>query len=70
MKRIVKPESVENVDSQPSTSTAPSQRLPSLRSPRDLTLSAYCKKILNPKASKIKKIYIPNLNVQRNKPTE
>lgn len=67
MKRIVKPESVENVDTQPSTSTAPSQRLPSLRYPRDLTLSAYCKKILNPKASKI---YIPNLNVQRNKPSE
>uniref|UniRef100_A0A1B6GS45 DNA-directed RNA polymerase III subunit RPC4 n=1 Tax=Cuerna arida TaxID=1464854 RepID=A0A1B6GS45_9HEMI len=57
-----------NIKTEPGTSTTPViQRLPSLRPPRDLSLSAYSLPNLN--QSKNKKVYVPNLNVQRIKPT-
>uniref|UniRef100_A0A1B6KUG5 DNA-directed RNA polymerase III subunit RPC4 n=1 Tax=Graphocephala atropunctata TaxID=36148 RepID=A0A1B6KUG5_9HEMI len=56
------------IKTEPGTSTTPViQRLPSLRPPRDLSLSAYSLPNLN--QSKNKKVYVPNLNVQRIKPT-
>lgn len=56
-----------NIKTEPGTSTTSvRQRLPSLRPPRDLSLSAYSQKP-NLNQNKNKKIYIPNLNVQRNK---
>lgn len=56
---------------EPGTSKPPvQQRLMSLKPARDLSLSAY-RNVVNPNASILKsKIYIPNLNVQRNKPSE
>lgn len=59
------------IKTEPGTSSSPVlQRLPSLRPPRDLSLSAYSQKLSNLSLQKNKKIYLPNLNVQRNKPVE
>lgn len=57
-----------SIKSEPGTSTTlVMQRLPSLRAPRDLTLSTYSQKIPNLNQAKNKKVYLPNLNVERNK---
>lgn len=62
------------IKTEPGTSESPvSQRLPSLRPPRDLSLSAFGQRLppnLIGNQSKSKKVYVPNLNVQRNKTAE
>lgn len=56
---------IENIKTEPGLGPAPATtRLPSFRMPRDLTLGG------NIKHEKPKKIYIPNLNAQRNKNKE
>uniref|UniRef100_A0A1B6CWU7 DNA-directed RNA polymerase III subunit RPC4 n=1 Tax=Clastoptera arizonana TaxID=38151 RepID=A0A1B6CWU7_9HEMI len=62
------------IKTEPGTSeSSTSNRLPSLKPPRDFSLSAFGQKLppnlINNK-SKNKKVYIPNLNVQRNKNSE
>lgn len=62
------------IKSEPGTSAATlaTQRLPSLKPPRDLSLSSFGQGRLPPNLvqTKNKKVYIPNLNVQRKRPTE
>lgn len=62
------------IKTEPGTSAAglATQRLPSLKPPRDLSLSSFGQGRLPPNLvqTKNKKVYIPNLNVQRKKPTE
>ncbi|XP_075232657.1 RNA polymerase III subunit C53 isoform X2 [Lycorma delicatula] len=58
------------IKAEPGTST---QRLPSLRGPRDLSLSPFSTKLLpnvNQDQAKNKKIYLPNVNVKRNRQRE
>ncbi|XP_039294481.1 DNA-directed RNA polymerase III subunit RPC4-like [Nilaparvata lugens] len=55
-----------NIKIEPGAST---QRLPSLKPPRDLSLSAFKLNLPgNTNQPPKKKIYVPNLNVQRNRP--
>ncbi|EZA61022.1 DNA-directed RNA polymerase III subunit RPC4 [Ooceraea biroi] len=54
-------ESLPHIKTEPNTQPAPVQRLTSFRVPRDLTLGG------NIKLEKPKKVYTPNVNVQRNK---
>lgn len=58
------------IKTEPGTS-ATTQRLPSLKPPRDLSLSSFGQGRLPPGLvqTKNKKVYIPNLNIHRNKPT-
>jgi len=57
-------ERMKSIKVEPGLSTTTTQRLISYRLPRDLTLGG------NIKVEKPKKVYIPNLNVQRNKKKE
>lgn len=55
---------LKNIKMEPGLPTATTQRLTSYRLPRDLTLGG------NVKAEKPKKVYMPNLNAQRNRKKE